>query len=454
MEAFRAEVRGWLDAHAPGQGQPRRLLVDPHRRRPHDGRVPPARARGLRPDVRVAAPALRGRVRPALVAGGLRRARRTARGRTTWSSRSRLATACRRRCSRSRWRCSRPVLFTHGTHEQRVDAPAQGRAGGGELVPAPVRARRRLRPRQRGDTERTPVDGGWEVTGQKVWTSGAGSSDFALLIARSDPDVPGRAGLSCFGIEMRQPGVEVRPLRQMSGGFHFSEVFLDRAFVPATALIGEPGGGFAVLRTMLASERAAIGGGTSARSAAALVALADAMGRAADPTVRQVVASAVTRERILDLVQQRVAAGAAIPGGGFGREAALLRARPALCHGGHRGARGSSHGGRAATPRRGSSGSCSPRGCASVVAPTRSSGTPSPSKGWACRGNHGQRRERSPDERHRRHDDRVRDRPGSDVRSHAEAAAPRRGVPRVVRRCPPPTCSTTSPPTTSPIRSP
>ena len=155
----------------------------------------------------------------------------------------------------------------------------------------------------------TPVDGGWSVSGQKVWTSGAGSSDFALLIARTDRALPGRGGLSCFAIDMRQPGVEVRPLRQMSGGYHFNEVFLDEAFVAEAGLIGALGGGWAVLRTMLASERAAIGGGTSARSAGQLVALAQPWvdRRPGRPPVS---GQAVTRERLLDLLQARVGAGA------------------------------------------------------------------------------------------------------------------------------------------------
>jgi alkylation response protein AidB-like acyl-CoA dehydrogenase len=158
-----------------------------------------------------------------------------------------------------------------------------------------------------------PVEGGWSVNGQKVWTSGAVSADYALLLARTDRDAPGRAGVSCFALAMDQPGVTVRPLRQLSGGYHFNEVFLDDAFVPEDGLIGELGGGFAVLRLMLASERAAIGGGTSARSATQLRDLAATLGRTDEPAVRQLLAAAHTRERLLDLVQARAAA---VPAGG------------------------------------------------------------------------------------------------------------------------------------------
>ena len=105
-------------------------------------------------------------------------------------------------------------------------------------------------------------------------------------------------------------------MRQMSGGYHFNEVFLSDVFVPESGLIGHRGGGWAVLRTMLASERAAIGGGTSGRSAVHLVALAKRLGRTDDVVVRQLVAGAYARERVLDLLQARVVANAAIPPGG------------------------------------------------------------------------------------------------------------------------------------------
>ena len=162
----------------------------------------------------------------------------------------------------------------------------------------------------------TPADGGWTVTGQKVWTSGAGVADYALLIARSDPASSRQAGLSCFGLDMSDPGVTVRPLRQMSGAYHFNEVFLDEVFVSEDGLIGNLGDGWSVLRTMLASERAAIGGGTSGRSATQLVGLVQRLGRADDPVVRQLVAATVIRERVLDLLGARVAVPGTVPAGG------------------------------------------------------------------------------------------------------------------------------------------
>jgi alkylation response protein AidB-like acyl-CoA dehydrogenase len=208
-----------------------------------------------------------------------------------------------------------PVLFTHGTHEQRathLPRVVRGEESWCQLLSEPDAGSDLASVA----TSATAVDGGWAISGQKVWTSGAGSSDYALLIARTDRSVPGRGGLSCFAMPMRQEGVDVRPLRQMSGGYHFNEVFLDRAFVAEAGLIGALGGGFPVLRTMLTSERAAIGGGTSARSATQLVALAKTLGADEDPIARQIVVAAFARERVLDLVQARIASGAAVPAAG------------------------------------------------------------------------------------------------------------------------------------------
>ena len=207
------------------------------------------------------------------------------------------------------------VLFEHGTHEQRLThlpPVVRGDEGWCQLLSEPDAGSDLGSVR----TSAVAVADGWSVRGQKVWTSGAGCASFALLLARTEPDVAGTAGLSCLILDMSDPGVRVQPLRQMSGGYHFNEVFLDDVFVPTTALIGDLGGGRAVLRTMLASERAAIGGGTSARSAHQLVDLVGRLGLQSEPPVRQAVARAVVRERVLDLTVARLGAGAPIPSGG------------------------------------------------------------------------------------------------------------------------------------------
>ncbi len=163
---------------------------------------------------------------------------------------------------------------------------------------------------------------GWEVTGQKVWTSGAGVSDLGLLLARTDPSSSGRTGLSCFVVPMRDPGVEVRPLREMSGAYHFNEVFLSGVGVGADALLGAEGDGWSVARTMLASERSAIGGGTSGRSVGDLLRTVRSVagpGRRPDPLRRQSVAAASIRERVLDLTTARMQAGDVPLGGSIGK---------------------------------------------------------------------------------------------------------------------------------------
>jgi alkylation response protein AidB-like acyl-CoA dehydrogenase len=208
-----------------------------------------------------------------------------------------------------------PVLFAHGSHEQRIRflPPAiRGDETWCQLLSEPDAGS----DLGNAQTFATPVSGGWAVSGQKVWTSGAGTSDFALLIARTDRDTPGMAGLSCLLVDMRQPGVEVRPLRQMSGAYHFNEVFLEGALVPEEYLVGALGDARPILRTMLTSERSAIGGGTSARAADQLVQLAKRLGRVREPTVRQTLALAYAREKVLDLTQRRMAAGAEVPAGG------------------------------------------------------------------------------------------------------------------------------------------
>jgi alkylation response protein AidB-like acyl-CoA dehydrogenase len=97
------------------------------------------------------------------------------------------------------------------------------------------------------------------VNGQKVWTSGGQIADYGMLLARTDPDVPKHRGISYFALPMNQPGVEVRPLIQMTGESGFSEVFFSDARVPASAIIGELNGGWAVALSTLGFERTSLG---------------------------------------------------------------------------------------------------------------------------------------------------------------------------------------------------
>ncbi|AKK26911.1 acyl-CoA dehydrogenase [Mycobacterium sp. EPa45] len=129
-------------------------------------------------------------------------------------------------------------------------------------------------------TRATRVDGGWTITGQKVWTSGAHYCKRGLATVRTDFEVPKHAGITTVILDMEAPGVEVRPLRQITGGADFNEVFFNDVFVPDEDVVGEPNAGWTVARATLGNERVSIGGGagTIAPAAAWLVSLTKAHG--------------------------------------------------------------------------------------------------------------------------------------------------------------------------------
>ncbi len=106
------------------------------------------------------------------------------------------------------------------------------------------------------------VEGGWKVNGQKVWTSGAQYCHLGLATVRTDPDAPKHSGITTMVIDMHAPGVEVRPLRQITGNADFNEVFFNDVFVPDDDVVGTVNGGWTVARSTLGNERVSIGGGT------------------------------------------------------------------------------------------------------------------------------------------------------------------------------------------------
>ena len=102
----------------------------------------------------------------------------------------------------------------------------------------------------------------WLINGQKVWNSGAQIADYGMLVARTDPSVPKHKGLTAFWLDMKTPGVEVRPIRMMSGDNELNEVFLTDVCIPDNQRVGEIGGGWKVVISTLMNERAALGSGT------------------------------------------------------------------------------------------------------------------------------------------------------------------------------------------------
>jgi alkylation response protein AidB-like acyl-CoA dehydrogenase len=137
----------------------------------------------------------------------------------------------------------------------------------------------------------------WIVEGQKVWTSGAHYSDIGLLLARTSPG-PRHRNLTAFVVDMAAPGVDVRPLRQMTGGAAFNEVFLSDVTVPDDHRLGEVDGGWTVALTTLMHERNSVGGaggGAGILSTARLIATARQFGLDRDPVARQALASVYTR---------------------------------------------------------------------------------------------------------------------------------------------------------------
>jgi alkylation response protein AidB-like acyl-CoA dehydrogenase len=107
-------------------------------------------------------------------------------------------------------------------------------------------------------TRATKADGGWRITGQKIWTSLAREAAWAICIARTNPAEPRHDGISYFLVDMKAPGIQVRPLREITGDSFFNEVFLDEVFVPDECVVGEINGGWRIARTTLANERVSL----------------------------------------------------------------------------------------------------------------------------------------------------------------------------------------------------
>jgi alkylation response protein AidB-like acyl-CoA dehydrogenase len=146
----------------------------------------------------------------------------------------------------------------------------------------------------------------WVVNGQKVWTSVAEVADWCFLLARTDPTVAKHAGISALLVDMRSPGITVRPLRQITGEAEFNEVFFENVRVPREAVVGAPGEGWQIAMGILAHERGPMWTflfhGIIGEDLARLVDLARRRGRDRDPRVRQLLAAAYTEVEIMRLL--------------------------------------------------------------------------------------------------------------------------------------------------------
>jgi alkylation response protein AidB-like acyl-CoA dehydrogenase len=112
-------------------------------------------------------------------------------------------------------------------------------------------------------TKATPTKGGWLLNGQKVWTSMAKEADWGICLARTNTNVAKHLGITYFIIDMKSPGLDIRPLRELTGMEMFNEVFFNDVFVPDDCVIGEVDGGWPLARTTLANERVSMGSGSS-----------------------------------------------------------------------------------------------------------------------------------------------------------------------------------------------
>jgi len=198
-----------------------------------------------------------------------------------------------------------PTLLLHGTAAQQqrfVDPTLRGElfwcqlfsepGAGSDLAGLSTRARK--------------VDGGWVLSGQKVWNSMAAEADWGVCLARTDPDAAKHAGISYFLVDMRSAGVDVRPLRQATGLSEFNEVFLDDVFVPDECLVAEPGAGWRLAVTTLANERLSMGARLSHGSSDLVRAvLASGAHEASRDAVVEVLGRCVGREMALSALNLR-----------------------------------------------------------------------------------------------------------------------------------------------------
>jgi alkylation response protein AidB-like acyl-CoA dehydrogenase len=208
-----------------------------------------------------------------------------------------------------------PTILEHGDDAQRerfVGPSLRGEISWCQLFSEPGAGSDLAALRTRAER----VDGGWSLTGQKVWTSLAREADWGICLARTNAEAPQHRGITYFLVDMRSAGIEIRPLRELTGDAVFNEVFLDGVVVPDDCVVGEVDGGWKLARTTLANERVAMGGkslGVSVERALAAAAEDKELGDAVRLRLGQAVAEATT-VKVLGLRSTLRAVTGAAPG--------------------------------------------------------------------------------------------------------------------------------------------
>ena len=215
-----------------------------------------------------------------------------------------------------------PTILAHGTDEQKEQFLLPTLRG--DLAWCQLYSEPGAGSDLAGLSTRAERDGDeWIVNGQKVWTTQAHIADYAILLARTDPDQPKHRGITYFLIDMHQPGIEVRPLRQLTGEAHFNEVFLTDARVPHHNVLGDVNGGWGVSMTTLLHERMLMsgtgggsgGGGGRQGKIERMIELAARMGKTSDPVVRQGLADGYIRSQLQRYLGLRLQAARGGPSG-------------------------------------------------------------------------------------------------------------------------------------------
>jgi alkylation response protein AidB-like acyl-CoA dehydrogenase len=198
-----------------------------------------------------------------------------------------------------------PSLATHGTPEQQerfLPPTLRGEIIWCQLFSEPGAGSDLAGLRTRAER----VEGGWRISGQKIWTSLAQHAQWGICVARTDPDAPKHKGITYFLVDMASPGIDVRPLTELTGEQIFNEVFLDEVFVPDAMVVGEVNSGWQVARGTLTAERVNLSTGWQlGADVPGLLKLAEDLGAAADPVVRDALGRLVADAHVFALLGVR-----------------------------------------------------------------------------------------------------------------------------------------------------